>query len=78
MKARRNAAAPTRVFPTHQRGLEISQHKKLLKMKVAPNELLKTKGQKSAPNEYMKIKELSSFRDELLKTHELGAGSHEF
>jgi hypothetical protein len=30
MKARRNATAPTKVPPTHQSGLEASQHKKLL------------------------------------------------
>jgi hypothetical protein len=33
-------------------------HKKMLKMKVAPQSFLKTKGQKSAPQELMKIKEL--------------------
>jgi hypothetical protein len=46
MKARRNAATPTKVSPTHERGLEISQHKKMLKMKIAPDSLMKTKGQK--------------------------------
>ena len=47
-------------------------HKKMLKMKVAPNELLKTKGQKSAPTEFMKIKELTHFYDELLKIKDIG------
>jgi hypothetical protein len=61
MKARRHAAAPTKASPTHPCGRKISQHKKILKMKVAPKELLKTKGQKNAPNEFMKIKELAIF-----------------
>jgi hypothetical protein len=45
MKARRNAA-PQKVLPTYPCGLEIGEHKKMLKMKIAPDELLKTKGQK--------------------------------
>ena len=36
-------------------------------MKVAPNNMLKTKGQKSAPNEFMKTNDLRCFLDELLK-----------
>jgi hypothetical protein len=46
MKVRRNAATLTNVFPTHPCGLEINHHKKMLKMKVALDELMKTKGQK--------------------------------
>ena len=46
MKARRKEAATTKGSPTPQSGLAISQNKKILKMKVAPNELFKTKGQK--------------------------------
>jgi hypothetical protein len=53
MKARRNAAAPTKVSPTHERGLEISPHKKMLKMKVAPQSLLKTKGQKKCSSGFV-------------------------
>jgi hypothetical protein len=45
MKARRSSA-PVEISPTPQRALEITQHKKMLKMKVAPQSLLKTKGQK--------------------------------
>ncbi len=45
-------------------------HKKMLKMKIAPNGLLKTKGQKSAPNELMKINKLPRFLDDLLKGKE--------
>ena len=33
----------------------------MLKMKSAPQSLLKTKGQKSAPDELMKIKKLRDF-----------------
>jgi hypothetical protein len=46
MKARRKAATPAKVFPNHEHGLEIDRHKKMLKMKSAPDSLLKTKGQK--------------------------------
>jgi hypothetical protein len=42
MKASCNTA-PVRISPTHQRGLEITQHQKMLKMKVAPKDLLKIK-----------------------------------
>ena len=75
MKARHSVATPTKISPTHQRGREISQHKKILKMKGAPNELLKTKGQKSAPNEFMKISELSRFRYYFMIHKELAAVS---
>jgi hypothetical protein len=44
MKARRTT--PVEVSLTHPCGLEITQHKKMLKIKVAPDELLKTKGGK--------------------------------
>jgi hypothetical protein len=39
----------------------------MLKMKVAPDELLKTKGQKSALGELLKTSRLLFFADELLK-----------
>jgi hypothetical protein len=42
MKAMRSAAAPRKVFPTHPCGLEISQHKEMLKMKIDPAMLMKT------------------------------------
>jgi hypothetical protein len=43
MKASLNAAAPSKVLPAHLCGLGISQKQK---MQIAPDELLKTKGQK--------------------------------
>jgi hypothetical protein len=43
----------------------------MLKMKIAPQSLLKTKGQKSAPQELMKINKLTSFHDELMKGKEI-------
>jgi hypothetical protein len=43
MKAQRGAPKTSQ---PDQRGLEITAQKKMLKMKSAPNELLKTKGQK--------------------------------
>jgi len=46
MKARRNAATPTKVSPHEEHGLKINRHKKMLKMKIAPDSLLKIKGQK--------------------------------
>jgi hypothetical protein len=46
MKAWRHAATPTKVPQNHEHGLEINRHKKMLKMKIAPDSLLKTKGQK--------------------------------
>jgi hypothetical protein len=63
MKATRITATPTKAFPTHSCGLEIRQHKKMLKMKSALDSLLKTKGQKSAPDEFMKTKGFSTFLD---------------
>ena len=39
MKAILSAAALTKVSPTHICSLGINPHKKMLKMKVAPNEL---------------------------------------
>jgi hypothetical protein len=44
MKARRNAVAPRKVFPTHPSGLEISQYTKKQKVQIAPDSLMKTKG----------------------------------
>ena len=70
MKARRSTA-PVKISPTHQRALEITQHKKMLKMKVALDESLKTKGQKSAPDDFMKINELSYFPDDIMISKEL-------
>jgi hypothetical protein len=46
MKARRNAAAPSKVSPTHPSGLGISPPRKKEKMQIALDEFLKTKGQK--------------------------------
>jgi hypothetical protein len=57
MKARRSSA-PVKISPTPQRALEITQHKKMLKMKIAPDSMLKTH-------------ELSYFHDELLKGKEI-------
>jgi hypothetical protein len=45
--------------------------KKMLKMKSAPQSLLKTKGEKSAPQSLLKTNELSNSRDELLKGKEI-------
>jgi len=45
MNAPRSTATPAKATQNHQISLEIQQHKKMLKMKVAPDELLKTKGQ---------------------------------
>jgi hypothetical protein len=56
MKARRNAATPTKVSPTHARDLEVKQHKKMLKMKAGPQSLLKTKGQKKCSSEFLENK----------------------
>ena len=67
MKARGSSAA-VRIPPTHPRSLEITQHKKMLKMKVAPNELLKTKGKNKCSSElYLKTRELTFFPYELMK-----------
>ena len=46
MKAMRITAAPVKTSKNPQSALEITLHKKMLKMKIAPNELLKKKGQK--------------------------------
>jgi hypothetical protein len=46
MKARRSTALPQNPPQNHQISLEIHPHKKMSKMKIAPDELLKTKGQK--------------------------------
>ena len=51
----------------------------MLNMKVAPNDLLKTKGQKKCSNELMKIKKLPNIRGDLLKGKELdtiGSSDH--
>jgi hypothetical protein len=48
----RSAATPAKVSPTHAGGLEISQYKKMLKMKSPPQSLLKTKGQKKSSSEF--------------------------
>jgi hypothetical protein len=56
MKARRNAATPTKVPPNHEHGLKINRHKKMLKMKIAPQSLLKTKGQKKCSSEFIENK----------------------
>jgi hypothetical protein len=43
----------------------------MLKMKIAPQSSLKTKGQKSAPQKFKKINELSKYYDELVKGNDL-------
>ena len=63
MKAKRSTA-PTKVSQIHERALKITPHKEMLKMKVAPNE-------------FMKTNELLCFRDELLKGKGIG-GNCEF
>jgi hypothetical protein len=60
MKPRRSTA-PVNIFPTHQRSLEITQHKKMLKMKIGPQSLLKTKGQKEWSSEFYENKEVTVF-----------------
>jgi hypothetical protein len=45
----------------------------MLKMKVPPNELLKTKGQKNAPNKLLKISKLSNFPNYFIIHKELAA-----
>jgi hypothetical protein len=42
----------------------------MLKMKIAPQSLLKTKGKKSAPQSLLKKNEIACFHDELLKGKE--------
>jgi hypothetical protein len=44
MKFECMVATPTKVHPNHPSGLEIYPHKKMLKMKIALDDLLKTKG----------------------------------
>jgi hypothetical protein len=61
MKVRRNAATPTKVSPHQERGLEINPHKKMLKMKVAPQSLLKTKGQRKCSSEFIENKQVARF-----------------
>jgi hypothetical protein len=60
MKARRSTA-PVIVSPTHQRGLEITTHKKMLKMKVGPQSLLKTNKLRYFHDELLKGKEIEEF-----------------
>jgi hypothetical protein len=60
MKATR-CATPAKISPTHSCGLEISQHKKMLKMKIAPACLLKTKGQKKCSCLIYENKEVIAF-----------------
>jgi hypothetical protein len=74
MKAGCHGLAPTQVSSPPERGLATNRDKNN-KMKIAPNELLKTKGQKSAPNEFMKISELSRFRYYFMIHKELAAVS---
>jgi hypothetical protein len=60
MKAR-CFAAPVRVSQNHQGALEITLLKKMLKMKVAPQSLLKTKGQIKCSSEFIENKRVSVF-----------------
>jgi hypothetical protein len=60
MKARRSTA-PAKISPTHERGLGITQHKKMLKMKDEPQSLLKTKGQEKRSSEFSEIKPVTVF-----------------
>src|SRR5208283_2406315 len=56
MKVRRHAAAPAKALPTHPNGTEISPHTKKQKMQIAPQSLLKTKGQKKCSSEFIENK----------------------
>jgi len=58
MKARRSTA-PTKVSQTYQRILR--SHKKMLKMQIAPQSLLKTKGQKKCSSEFIENKQVIMF-----------------
>jgi hypothetical protein len=60
MKARRSTA-PRKISQTHERGLEITPHQKMLKMKVGPQSLLKTKGQKKWSSEFAENKQVRVF-----------------
>ena len=71
MKARRTT--PVEVSLTHPCGLEITQHKKMLKIKVAPDELLKTKGGESALDGLMKTKKLTEFPNDCMIGKELAS-----
>jgi hypothetical protein len=46
----------------------------MLKMKVVPDSLLKTKAQKSAPDSILKTHELSCFHDKLMKRNGVNRG----
>ena len=61
MKRMRSAATPAKVSTIQAGGLEISQHKKMLKMKSPPQSLLKTKGQKKSSSEFTENKEVIAF-----------------
>jgi len=71
MKARHSSATPAKVLLNHPIGLEIQQHQEMLKMKIAPDELLKTKGQKSDPDESMKTKDLENSQTKTSKSLEM-------
>jgi hypothetical protein len=50
----------------------------MLKMKIGPQSLLKTKGQKKRSSEFAENKQVIVFYDELLKGEEIGRrGIHE-
>jgi len=60
MKAKRSTA-PRKISQTHERDLKITQHQKMLKMKIAPQSLLKTKGQKKCSSEFGENKQVIMF-----------------
>jgi hypothetical protein len=60
MKAQRSLAR-VRISPKPQRALEITQHKKMLKMKIGPQSLLKTKGKNKWSSEFAENKQVSLF-----------------
>ena len=69
----RSRGGNQRFFDVDQVGNEKTQ--KMLKMKSAPNELLKTKAKKCCkmqhPNEYLKTNDLSKNGDYFMKTNEI-------
>jgi hypothetical protein len=60
MKAKRSTA-PTKVSPSPERALEITQHQKMLEMKGSTSELLKTKGQIEFSSEFIENKQVTVF-----------------
>jgi len=57
----RCTSARVEVSPTPQSRLEITQQKKMLKMKIAPQNMLKTQGQKNSSSEFYENKGVAVF-----------------